>query len=90
MTCDPHLFVYSGVDRFGLRECEMRGEFGGCSINMSVTDKTVLTCITPVCGTVIHQHCDRTLGRTSDSSNYFCVLCRNVNPKTMKPYPKRR
>ena len=28
LTCDPHLFVYSGVARFGLRECEMRGDFG--------------------------------------------------------------
>ena len=90
ITCDPHLFVYSGVNRFGLKECDLRGEFGGCTISMSVADKTVITCITPVCGSEIHKFCDKTLSKTSDYLNYFCFLCRNINPESMKPFPKKR
>ena len=29
-TCDPHLFVYSKMYSFKIKECEKRAEFGGC------------------------------------------------------------
>ena len=49
MPCNPHLYVYSKTNSYVVNECDLRGDFGGCTLDMSMTDKTLLTCNTLAC-----------------------------------------
>lgn len=78
---------------FEFDQCNLPGEFGGCTLEKMTPSTVTNTCTT--CGKQIHEDCDMFKHKKSKVQNassklYYCPKCKGYGIKTIRPKVKSR